>query len=102
MHTGHEAAEVQAIGIGDLTVIGVPGELFARTALDLRADHPRHRTIIAGLANGDLDYLPPPDAYEQGGYEVERHARSRVDRRAEPLVRQAIGRLLRSRCLAEP
>ncbi len=101
-HTGHEAAEVQAIRIGDLTVIGVPGELFARTALDIRTDHPRDRTIIAGLANGDLGYLPPPDAYEQGGYEVEPHARSRVDRRAEPMIRQAIGRLLRSRCRAEP
>ena len=101
-HTGHEAAEVQAIRIGDLTVIGVPGELFARTALDIRTDHPRDRTIIAGLANGDLGYLPLPDAYEQGGYEVEPHARSRVDRRAEPMIRQAIGRLLRSRCRAEP
>ena len=101
-HTGHEAAEVQAIRIGDLTVIGVPGELFARTVLDIRTDHPRDRTIIAGLANGDLGYLPPPDAYEQGGYEVEPHARSRVDRRAEPMIRQAIGRLLRSRCRAEP
>ncbi len=35
-HAGHEAAEVQAIRIGALTVIGVPGELFAQTALDLQ------------------------------------------------------------------
>ena len=93
-HAGHEAAEVQAIRIGDLTVIGVPGELFAQTALDVRADHPRDRTIIAGLANGDLGYLPPPAAYAQGGYEVEPHARSRFDRRAEPMIRQAIGCLI--------
>ncbi|MDE0217843.1 MAG: AAC(3) family N-acetyltransferase [Spirochaetaceae bacterium] len=93
-HTDQEAAEVQAIRIGDLAVIGVPGELFAQTALDVRADHPRERAIIAGLANGDLGYLPPPAAYAQGGYEVEPHARSRFDQRAEPMVRQAIARSL--------
>ena len=93
-HAGHEAAELQAIRIGTLTVIGVPGELFAQTALDIRADHPRERTIIAGLANGDVGYLPPPAAFSQGGYEVEPHARSRFDRRAEPKVKQAISRLL--------
>ena len=101
-HAGYETAEVQAIRMGDLAVIGVPGELFAQTALDVRADHPRERTIIAGLANGDLGYLPPPAAYAQGGYEVEPHARSRFDEGAEPMIRQAIGRLLRSRCRAEP
>ena len=88
-----ETAEVQAIRIGDLTVIGVPGELFAQTALDVRANNPHHGTIIAGLANGDLGYLPPPAAYPQGGYEVEPHARSRFDQRAEPMIKQAIGRL---------
>ena len=98
----HESAELQAIRMADLTVIGVPGELFAQTALAVRAGHPRDRMIIAGLANGDLGYLPPPAAYAQGGYEVEPHARSRFDRRAEPMIRQAIRRALRSRCRAAP
>ena len=49
---------------------------------------------IAGLANGDLGYLPPPAANAQGGYGVEAHARSRFDRHAEPMIRQAIRRLL--------
>ncbi len=95
-------AEIQAIRTGAITVIGVPGELFAQTALDIGAAYPDERTIIAGLANGDLGYLPPPAAYAQGGYEVEPQARSRFDGRAEPMIRQAIGRLLRSRCRAEP
>ena len=89
-----ETAEIQAIRIGAITVIGVPGELFAQTALDIRAGHPRDLTVIAGLANGDLGYLPPCAAYAQGGYEVEPNARSRFDRRAELKVKQVIGRLL--------
>ena len=93
-HPEHESAELQAIRMGDLTVIGVPGELFAQTALAVRAGHPRARIVIAGLANGDLGYLPPPAASAQGGYEVEPNARSRFDERAEPMIRQAIGRLL--------
>lgn len=101
-HAGHEAAEVQAIRIGDLTMIGVPCEVFAQTALDVRTERPRERMIIAGLANDDLGYLPPPDAFAQGGYEVEPNVRSRFDERAEPMIRQAIGRVLRSLCRAEP
>ena len=89
-----ETAEIQAIRIGALTVLGVPGELFAQTALDVRAAYPRGPMVITGLANGDLGYLPPPAAYPQGGYEVEPQARSRFDRRAEPKIKQAISRLL--------
>ena len=87
-------AEIQAIRTGPITVIGVPGELFAQTALDIRVAHPDERTIIAGLANGDLGYLPPCAAYAQGGYEVEPNTRSQFDRRAELKIEQAIGRLL--------
>ncbi len=91
----HETAEVQAIQIGALTVIGVSGELFAQAAFDVRTGHPREQAIIAGLANGDLGYLPPPAAYTQGSYEVE--PGSRFDRRAEQMIMQAIGRLLAAR-----
>ena len=93
-HAEQRAAVVQAIRIGGITVIGVPGKPFAQTALSVRADHPREQPIIAGLANGDFGYLPPPAAYAPSACDVDPHASSRCDQRAEPRIRQAIGRLL--------
>ena len=89
-----ESAEVQVIGIGDLAVVGVPGELFAETALRIGASHSQAGPILCGLANGDVGYIPPPSAYGEGGYELEPGHRSRVDERAEPEITKAISRLL--------
>ena len=86
--------EVQAIQIGNLAVIGVPGEIFAETALEIRQHLPVAQAIIVGLANDDLGYLPPPSAYREGGYEIEPHVRSRMDDRAEPVLKKTISSLL--------
>ena len=86
--------EVQAIQIGDLAVIGVPGEIFAETALDITSSLSDAKPIIVGLTNDDLGYLPPPSAFQEGGYELETHGRSRMDENAEPALKQAIAILL--------
>ena len=72
-------------------MIGGPGELFAQTALDIRAGHPRDRTVIAGLVNGDLRH---PLRTRRAATRWRRAPASRFDRRAEPMIRQAIRRLL--------
>ena len=90
---GDLTAEVQAIRIGDLAVVGVPGELFAETAIAIKAEAPVDRQIVIGLANGDLGYIPPPAAFGRGGYELE-NLRSRVDERAEPELRRRTSSLL--------
>lgn len=86
--------EVQAIQVGDLAVIGVPGELFAATARDIRAGAADAGVIIVGLANDDLGYMPPPSTFREGGYELEPDLRSRLDERAEPELKQTISSLL--------
>lgn len=63
--------EIQALRIGSVAIVAIPGEPFAEMALAIR-DRSRFRhTIVAGYANGCIGYLPTPESFTQGGYEVD-------------------------------
>ena len=53
-------------------ILGLPGEIFARTALDLRhslgGTGPLH---IIAYADDNPGYIPPREEFDAGGYEVE-------------------------------
>lgn len=62
--------EVQVLTVGeDLAVVGLPGEIFADLGLDLRARSPFLHTLVIGLANEAIGYVPSRQAYAEGGYE---------------------------------
>jgi neutral ceramidase len=68
-------ARVTLFDWGGARLIGLPGEIFARTALDLRraldGDPLGGRTMTFGFADGCPGYIPPAGEYRHGGYEVE-------------------------------
>lgn len=67
----HRSAEVQGIRLGGAALIGWPVEPFAELGLAIKADSPFPVTLVCGYTNGALGYLPTPEAYGEGGYEVE-------------------------------
>ena len=62
--------ELMAIRIGEVAIVGIPGELFGRLGLSLRRRSPFRHTIIIGLANDEIGYLPDRRAYADGGYQT--------------------------------
>jgi hypothetical protein len=72
---GPMIAEVQGIGIGPVKIVTMPGEAFVETGLALKA---AGAFSVVGYANGWLGYFPIRSAYDEGGYEVEPGAWSRV------------------------
>jgi hypothetical protein len=62
-------AEVQVFRIGDLAVVGLPGEFFVEYGLEIKKLSPARVTFVVGLANGCVGYVPTPEAFAQGGYE---------------------------------
>jgi hypothetical protein len=60
-----ENVPVQAMAIGGLKILGLPGEVFCRYGLTLRRSWPA--LITAGYANGDVGYLPTRRAYGTSG-----------------------------------
>lgn len=63
--------EVQALRVGDLGIVGLPGEVFVDYALHIAAASPLPLTAVAAYANGNIGYVPTAAAYPEGGYEVD-------------------------------
>ena len=60
-----------AFNWGGLPLLFLPGEVFAATALAVRAETASTATpFVISLADGVPGYIPPRDAYPAGGYEV--------------------------------
>jgi len=68
-------AEIQAIRVGPIALVGVPGELFASLGLKIKQATGFEHIFIVELANGCVGYIPTAEAFAEGGYEV-RTARS--------------------------
>ena len=50
--------------------VTAPAELFTETGLEIKRRSPLPRTLPVGYTNGSIGYVPIPEAYPEGGYEV--------------------------------
>jgi len=86
--------EVQALRIGDLAIVAMPGEPFAEIGAAVKKASPFAFTMFCGYSDGlGGDYMPTPEEYKFGGYEVER---SPYGPGAAQKVIDAAGKLLES------
>jgi hypothetical protein len=56
--------------LGDVDLVGLPGEIFAALALEIRRRSPFRNTYVVGLANGTLGYVGDRSSYALGGYQL--------------------------------
>ena len=63
-------AEMQAIRIGDIVVISFAAELFVKIGLEIKNRSAIKNTIVAAYTNGSIGYVPLPEEYAKGGYEI--------------------------------
>ena len=61
---------VQALRIGELAIVGVPGECFTALGVEIKRRSPFRYTYIAELSNDWIGYIPDAPAYDLGGYQV--------------------------------
>jgi hypothetical protein len=81
--------EIQVIGIGDLRIVGIQGEIFVEFGLMIQYRSPFPRTFVVELANGCLPgYAATARAYAEGGYET--GASLLTGRSGEQLVEAAV------------
>jgi len=66
----HHEAELFAVCLGDVILLGANAEVFSEFT-DLLRGCSQKRVYLIGYANGDMGYLPTRAAYAEGGYEVE-------------------------------
>ncbi|MGC9318849.1 MAG: hypothetical protein ACP5KN_12530 [Armatimonadota bacterium] len=64
------ATIVQALRIGDLALVGAPGELFVELGLEIKRRSPFAQTMVLELANDSVGYIPTLRAFDEGAYEA--------------------------------
>ncbi len=64
------ATVVQALRIGDLAIVGAPGEFFVELGLEIKRRSPFAQTMVIELANDSVGYIPTTRAFEEGAYEA--------------------------------
>jgi len=64
-------AEVQALRIGPVGIVALPGEFFVALGLALKARSPLQPLLVAGWSNDNIGYVPDRDSYPLGGYEID-------------------------------
>lgn len=68
--TQYQTVDIQALRIGDVILIGLPGECFTAYALEIKQQSPL-RAFVVSLVNGDLQgYIVTPEQAQLGGYEA--------------------------------
>lgn len=63
-------SEVQVLGIGSLSIVGISGEPFFETGQKILNSSPKGNTWVLGYCNAYSGYLPTRRAFSEGGYEV--------------------------------
>jgi neutral ceramidase len=61
---------VQVVLIGDVAIVGVPGEFFTTLGQEIKRRSPYRYTYVFELANDYIGYIPDEQGFDLGGYQV--------------------------------
>ncbi len=64
----HLPITLSAVQIGPVGLLFHPAELYSYYGLAIRRDSPLRDTLVVGYADGQMGYLPDPEAYRLGEY----------------------------------
>jgi hypothetical protein len=63
--------ELHLLQIGPAVLAGIPAEPFAEIGLAIKSRSPFPHTWFGGYVGGWSGYIPVPEEYPRGGYEVD-------------------------------
>jgi len=64
--------EIQAFAIGDIYILGLPGEILVEIGLEIKRRFKGKKLLIISISNDAIGYVCHCDAYREGGYEPDR------------------------------
>ena len=87
---------VQAVLIGDIALVGMPGECFTVLGQEIKRRSPFRYTYVFELANDYIGYIPDQAGFDRGGYQTWTGLHSFLERgTGELIVDEAVGLLER-------
>jgi len=88
--------QIQAVRIGDNVIATLPGEVFVEFGLRIKKESPFKNTLVFGLANDCVGYVPTYEAFDEGGYEIKTATSSKLDRNAGDILASEVIKLVKS------
>jgi hypothetical protein len=85
--------EIMLAGIGHAVLASQPGETFSETAIEFRKTSQQMGYVypmMISYANGAFAYLPPANAFPEGGYEVDWPLRLGISRHLQDRIAEAM------------
>jgi len=61
-----DSLEVMVLQIGEVAIVGLPGEIFNEFGIYIKENSPYKNTLVVGLANGNYRYFPTEISFSQG------------------------------------
>jgi hypothetical protein len=61
---------IQAMGLGEIGIANIPGELFNEFYEEIHKQDSFKELVITGMNETRLGYVGPPISFERGGYEI--------------------------------
>jgi neutral ceramidase len=87
---------VQAMLIGDIALVGVPGEFFTVLGQEIKRRSPFRYTYVFELASDYIGYIPDKVGFDRGGYQTWTGLHSFLERgTGDLIVDEAVGLLER-------
>ena len=62
-------SEIQVLRIGDIYILGLPGEVLVEVGLEIKKRAGLEKLFIVTLSNDAIGYVCHSEAYDEGGYE---------------------------------
>ncbi len=90
---GQIVSEVQALRLGDLALLAVPGEIVSGLGLSIQNSSPFAETIIVYTANDHLGYLVTDAVRREGGHETNSAACPEIEKPLLAAAREALARV---------
>jgi neutral ceramidase len=67
--TNYITTEIQVLRLGDIYILGLPGEILVEVGLEIKKKAGLENLFIVSLSNDTIGYVCHRQAYEEGGYE---------------------------------
>lgn len=86
---------LQVIQLGETAIVSLPGEFFVEFGLEIKEKSPFKNTLIFGMTNDYIGYVPTREAFEEGGYEIKMARTSQLQPYAGDIVVEKVINLLK-------
>jgi hypothetical protein len=90
-----DRVEIMTIRLGDVALVGLPGEIFCEFGMDIKRRNPARWTLVSELCGDEIGYVPTRESFAQGGYEAMPGSTFYVPGSGEKLADAAVGQVRR-------